>query len=103
MIKASFIQEAVVSRLCASMTVADVLSWHFGPKFTTAKVTFGGPNVYVAAINRTSDSVEYKAIKRDLGFLRSLAHQPPPPQSQHVFSCNADGHGNGIGVQGGPN
>ena len=62
-----------MSRLCASMQVADVLSRHFGPKFAVSKVTMTGPDVLVHSINRTSNQAKYEAIKGNLGAFEDLA------------------------------
>ena len=44
-VKAVFTRETIVSRICASMQVADVLSRHVGPKYESSKVTMTGPEV----------------------------------------------------------
>ena len=61
-----------MSKLCASMQVADVLSQYFGPKYVSSKVTMTGPNVLVDSINRTSNQAEYEAIKGNLGAFGDL-------------------------------
>ena len=62
-----------MSRLCASMQVADVLSRHFGPNFASSKITMTGPDVLVHSINRTSNQAKYEAIKGNLGVFEDLA------------------------------
>ena len=58
-VKDVFTRETIVSKLCASIEVADVLSRHFGPKFASSKVTMRGPDVLVYSINRTSNQAKY--------------------------------------------
>jgi hypothetical protein len=80
-VKAAFTRETIVSKLCASMQVADVLSKHFGPNFASSKVTMGGPDVLVYSINRTSNQDEYEAIKGNLGAFEDLGSPASNPAS----------------------
>jgi hypothetical protein len=72
-VKTAFTRETTVSRLCASMQVADVLSQHFGPKYASSKVKMTGPDVLMHSINRTSNQAKSEAIKGNLGAFEDLA------------------------------
>ena len=72
-VKSAFTWETIVSRLCASMQVADVLSRHFGPKFASSKVTMTGPDILVHSINRMSNQAKYEEIKGNLGAFEDIA------------------------------
>ena len=77
-----------------------MLSCNFGPTFETIKVTFGGPGVFVSAINCVSKLVEYEAIKGNLGAFEDLGLSPAV--SQLAASYDSGRHLNGLVYQGGP-
>ena len=72
-VKTAFTWETAMSRLCAVMQVADVLSQHFGPKLLSSKATMTGPDVLVHSINRRSNQAGYEAIKVNLEAFEDLA------------------------------
>jgi hypothetical protein len=66
MIMKAFKDSADIQKLYNKLVNEDTLARHFGSQFSSVNVTPGGPYVYVASINVSSNKESYNIIKGNL-------------------------------------
>ena len=86
MVMEAFKNSADIQQVYGKLKTEDTLARHFGSQFSTTNITPGGPDVYIASINVSSNKASYGIIKGNLGTFEQVAPPVPPAPADGAVS-----------------
>jgi hypothetical protein len=73
MVMQAFLKASDIQKVYNKLEAEDTLACYFGPQFISSNITPGGPDVYVASINVSSNKKSYDIIKGNLGTFKQVS------------------------------